>query len=362
MVPIARRNLLAEKFRLAIAIGGIASAVFLIVTVLSLFLGFRSAAGEFSEGFGADLWVVQRGMADLARSGSAVPLEVKEDIASEPGVAAVVASQGRLMRYGSNDGEDTGFFISFESGLATEAAMEALGFDGPPPAGEIIAHDSVASRGETVTLAGRELEVVDTYSGGLPLGSISFINYETASDLFGIPGYTSYLAVFLSDPGAAEAVAGAVGEHGGRLDALTGEQLAEFTGQEVDSFIPIITVLLVIALAVGAAVVSLIIYTATVERARDYAVLKALGASNERLFTVVLSQSFIVGTAGFVLGVPAAIVTGEAVREIVPEFLTSLDWRPVALVLVAVVIMSSIAAYLPTRRIVSIDPAAVFRA
>ncbi len=54
-----------------------------------------------------------------------------------------------------------------------------------------------------------------------------------------------------------------------------------------------------IAFPVGAAVVSLIIHTATFEKSCDYAVLKALGASNRRLYLVVLSQSFAVGAAGF---------------------------------------------------------------
>jgi len=53
MVPVARRNLLAEKFRLAIAVGGVAFAVFLIVIVLSLYQGFRSNAGEFARDFPA---------------------------------------------------------------------------------------------------------------------------------------------------------------------------------------------------------------------------------------------------------------------------------------------------------------------
>jgi hypothetical protein len=64
MVPIARRNLLAEKLRLAIAIGGVAFAVFLIVTIQSLYYGFRSGAGDFARQFPASLWVVQPGIGD----------------------------------------------------------------------------------------------------------------------------------------------------------------------------------------------------------------------------------------------------------------------------------------------------------
>ena len=46
----------------------------------------------------------------------------------------------------------------------------------------------------------------------------------------------------------------------------------------------------------------------------------------------------------------------------VTEFLTQVDWRPLTLVLGAVGLMSFIVAYIPTRRIAQIEPAAVFRA
>ena len=98
MVPIARRNLLAEKLRLAIAVGGVGFAVFLIVTIQSLYQGFRSSAGEFVQQFPADLWVAQRGMADLANSTSHVPLDVQPQIAGLPGVRAAVNAQGRFLR------------------------------------------------------------------------------------------------------------------------------------------------------------------------------------------------------------------------------------------------------------------------
>ncbi len=42
MVPIARRNLLVEKTRFAVAVAGVAFAVFLIVLIQSLFMGFSN--------------------------------------------------------------------------------------------------------------------------------------------------------------------------------------------------------------------------------------------------------------------------------------------------------------------------------
>ncbi|HEU4759316.1 MAG TPA: FtsX-like permease family protein [Dehalococcoidia bacterium] len=362
MVPIARRNLLAEKLRLAIAVGGVAFAVFLIVTIQSLYQGMRSAAGEFAHEFPADLWVAQQGIADLAHSSSQVPVSVQPEIAALPGVRAAVNAEGRFLRVEIGGRDERAFFMAFQEGPAATAAMRALGYAGPPGPDEVIAHDSIASRGDTLSVAGRDFRVIGTYGGGTPFGSYSFMSYADASGLFAVPGYTSYVVVFLADPGRAGEVADAIRAAHPELDVLTGAQISAYVGKEVDSFIPIITVLLVIAFLVGAAVVSLIVYTATIERARDYAVLKALGASNGRLYLIVLSQSFIVGVAGFVLGVPLAVVVASFVQRLVPEFLTQVNWRPLVVVLGAVALMCFVAAYVPTRRIAQIDPAAVFRA
>ncbi len=48
MVPLARRNLLAEKGRLAMSVGGVAFAVLLILIVVSLYRGW-SDVGRFPQ-------------------------------------------------------------------------------------------------------------------------------------------------------------------------------------------------------------------------------------------------------------------------------------------------------------------------
>ncbi|MCH7618082.1 MAG: ABC transporter permease, partial [Chloroflexi bacterium] len=65
MLLIARKNLFAEKTRLAISIGGIALSVFLIGILLSLFRGWSERVGSFVEEVPADLWVASEGTTDF---------------------------------------------------------------------------------------------------------------------------------------------------------------------------------------------------------------------------------------------------------------------------------------------------------
>ena len=121
-------------------------------------------------------------------------------------------------------------------------------------------------------------------------------------------------------------------------------------------------VLIGVAFVVGLAVVALTIYTSTVERVRDYGVLKAVGASPRQLFAVVLWQSVIVSLVGFGAGALIAVAAGTLIQDAVPEFATVYRLQDVLVVLGAAFLMSALAAIVPIRRVASVDPAVVFRA
>jgi len=73
MLLVARKNLFAEKTRLAISIGGIALSVFLIGILLSLFRGWSERVGSFVEDVPADLWVASEGTTDFTAAASILP-------------------------------------------------------------------------------------------------------------------------------------------------------------------------------------------------------------------------------------------------------------------------------------------------
>ena len=60
MVPVARRNLMAEKGRLAISVAGVAFAVLLTLLVLSLYRGW-SNIGKLITKLPGDVWIVAGG-------------------------------------------------------------------------------------------------------------------------------------------------------------------------------------------------------------------------------------------------------------------------------------------------------------
>jgi putative ABC transport system permease protein len=108
-------------------------------------------------------------------------------------------------------------------------------------------------------------------------------------------------------------------------------------------------------------VVGLVIYTATVERQREYGVLKAIGARNGVLYRVVVVQALIASVAGAVLGVALAVAAGRLITALRPQFLVAYDVNAVGRVLLAGLVMAVLAALAPVRVIAGLAPADVFR-
>jgi putative ABC transport system permease protein len=116
-----------------------------------------------------------------------------------------------------------------------------------------------------------------------------------------------------------------------------------------------------IALIVGTVVAGQTFYLFTVENLKQFAALKAIGVTNWRLTGMVLLQAFTAGLMGFGLGTGMAAVFFEiTLRQIATRGLI-LMWQNVALTGGCILLVVIIASLLSIRRVVVLEPAAVFR-
>ncbi|MDP2954261.1 MAG: ABC transporter permease, partial [Chloroflexota bacterium] len=311
MVPVARKNLLAEKTRFFVAVGGVAFAVFLIIVIQGVYMEARRSFTALIDDIPAELWVVQEGAFDLFHSRSTIPEDVEAPVSQVPGVRSVHKVLARQMSFETGSGEARSFFMAIHPGQG--AATDSLpGFDSLPGPGQMVLSDRIAREkgvgvGDRLTIGGRDLLVVATSGEKMGIRGNSMLSYEDAQAIFGEGDRASYLIVSLDDPSQAEAMAQAIEARVPGIEAFTREQFAASSLEEMSSFEPIIAVIMVIGFVVGATVISLTIYTATVEKAREFGVMKALGASSLQLYRIVVSQSFVVGLLGFATGVPLAV-------------------------------------------------------
>ncbi len=366
MVPVARRNLLAEKTRFAISISGVAFAVLLILIVLSLYRGW-SRTGEVFEQLPGQLWVVQEGTSDPFHSVSLLEPDKLQEVRETDGVLAIVPVLSRQMNFspGGNEQSVRLMALDFPPGVDAAAGIEEafLPADGEIIIEKVLSRKTGLGTGDTVEINGVPLTVARVRPpGGDVLSQFAFVSFEDARRIFGVADVVNYGMVIVAEGADVGGVAQSIEATDGGLQVYTSDEFVESVRKEIDeSFIPIILILVFIGFVVGAAVVGLTIYTATIERSRDFGVMKATGASSRFLYRIVLSQAAMLTISGFIVGVAGAVLTADLAARAVPEFATDFQTRDIAGVLVAAVAMGAVASVVPVRRITSIDPASVFK-
>ena len=369
MWGLARRNLAKERIRLAVSVGGVAFAVLLIVLIRGLFVAYETKVEDFYGRTGADLWVVQAGTADLIHGMSLLPDALADPLAEVEGVAGVWPYVSR--QYGFDlAGEDTLVnLVGFDPDEPVAGPVELVRGSAEVGADGIVIDEVFANRhalalGDRLVLGGRSLEIAGIGRGGdMVMYQYAFADTAVVRDIIDAPETNMALLVAL-EPGAdPQVVAADIAAASPQVMVKTAEEVvAEARAVINDGFLPVIAVLLVIGFLVGVAVVGLTIYSAVLERRREYGMLKALGARGGQVVAVVSLQALLAAAGGYVAGLGLAWLAVQATTRWVPAFVTTIRPGDLAWVAAATVGMALLAALLPLVRIARIDPAEVFRA
>jgi putative ABC transport system permease protein len=129
-----------------------------------------------------------------------------------------------------------------------------------------------------------------------------------------------------------------------------------------DIVTPVFGALVVLGALIGIAVIGLTIFTSTIEKAKEYGILKAIGFTNGKLYAIVLEQALIAAIFGYAVGAVLALALNPLLTSAVPQFITQIRPIDTAWIFAVTIVMAVIATYIPMRRLNKIDPAEVFKA
>jgi putative ABC transport system permease protein len=378
MLLLARKNLFSERIRLIISVGGVALSVFLIGVLLSLYRGWDEKVGGFVEDSEVDVWVGSEGTNDFLAAASLLPLENAGEIGEQPEIdewSAIVVRPMQGLAVKIDDGEETSeqemdiHFIGYDPATNMSGPIKIEEGAEEPGEGEVIIDQAIKDRygigvGDEVEAAGRRLKVVGIASGSDFVASQSvFVNLAEAQDLLRMEEAATFIGIRVADGTDPQEVADEIPLKAAGVIAFTSDEFAERTRERIlGNVLPILTMVLGLAFIVGLAVSGLTIYTATVEKAREYGILKAVGFKNSYLYRLVFEQALATGAIGFAIGAALTLLFSPIAGAQVPQFVTLVRWQDMVFVLLATVIMSLIAGYVPVRRLASIDPTSVFKA
>lgn len=365
-ISIARKNLFHEKTRFFISVGGIAFAVMLILILLGLYRGWNEKTSEYASKSQADIWVVQNGVKDMSHSVSLLPNDYRGQIAAVEGVQSVDMVLGRRVIFKLDGEEITTTIIGFSTESGVGGPYSLIDGEAKPKEGEIIIDKVLAENhnlkvGDNISFLENNYKIAGISESGA-FFQFSFISFEEARKLFEMNDLFNYALVSVAENANQNQVIEDIESKISNVDAQTKKEFAENSKKEItEIFLPIIFVLVFICFIVGLMVISLTIYTATVEKSREYGVIKAIGAGNWQLYKTIFEQSVITGIFGYIAGTGLTYGISSLAEKLEPMFVTYVVWQDLALVLGIVVVMVITAAYVPIRRVVRIDPAVVFK-
>jgi len=370
MLIVARKNLFSERVRLLISVGGIALAVLLITFLLALFRGWSEKIGGFVEEVDADVWIAREGTTDFLVAASILPLEGVEERFSQIDSIETWSPLIAVPLGATSDGSDMDVqMIGFDPSTEMGGPVKVTEGESVPGPGEVIIDNALNRRygldiGDTINAAGTDWTVVGRSDGGdFVAAQAIFVTLDQAQEALTMDGLATFILVKMKDPDRAAGFARTVEANQPGAIGFTSEDFATATRDRIlGNVIPILTVILILAFIVGLAVSGLTIYTATVEKAREYGILKAVGFTNGYLYRVVFEQSLVIGMLGFLLGAGLTVAVGPFIQNYVPQFVVFVRWQDILLVAGVTLLMALLAAYVPVRRLAAIDPVAVFKA
>lgn len=366
-VPLARRQLLREPLKLALALLGVAVSVALVGLLFGLREGIGRQVTTYPDNAGADIYVASGGTRNfLSASSSSLPVSLGRRLHRMAGVEEVEPITAWFDVVPLHGMKIVTQHIGFEPGRLG-GPWEML--DGRPPSrprevaiDRVMADQHGLDLGHRLELAGRSLRIVGlTDQTASWMAPLVFTTRESAAAGRRRRGAGTFFLVRTGSVAPAVLVRRLANAFP-RLTVLTRQRIAANDRTLMaSSFDSTLLVMVLTALGVGAVVIGITVYGFVSERRREFGTLKAMGARNRRLYLLVSRQALVIALVGLGAGILLQRVTGDAVEALSPKFLFVYLPSHLMLMTVAAFAMALIGAVAPVRVLARLDPVEVFR-
>lgn len=334
----------ARQFLIAVVGAGLIFAMTLLLSGLAA--GFGVEVDQTVTGMGSQAWVVPQGSSGRISSLAPMPADTELAVENEPGVqradplvvvpqaASVHRSLRSIVLVGSNAGALG--LPPLVSGRAVRAKGEA-----------VVDARLGLGLGQRFAVSGNALTVVGTVSGRTLLGGIPDA-YVSLGEAQAIVFEGRPLVSAIITTGVPRVLPSGLTE-------MSNAQIESRSLAQMASAVSSIDNSRAFSWVIAAVIVAALVYVTALERTRDFAVMKALGASSRSLFLGLAVQAVLVALAAAAIG------------AVLANFMTGIFDQPVdipssafVVLPVSALVVGLLASLVALRRAVSVDPATAF--
>ena len=392
MISLAGRDILHSWSKFVLTGVGLGLLIGVTLTMAGVYRGMVDDAKALLNNSGADLWVVQQDTQGPYAESSSIHDDVYRSLLSLPGVARAANVTYLTMQVRLNNTDVRAMVVGFEPGQPGEPGYLVAGRHITRNHYEAVADlktgfklgDAIQIRRHVYRVVGLTQRMVS--SGGDPMVFIPLKDAQEAQFLKdndailnerartaanpslnrpGVPGLLEAIQASQNANRNVNAVLVQVSP-GSRPDTVANEvrrwkHLQAFTRLQMEDILVAkliatsarqIAMFLVILAVVSAAIVAFIIYTMTLGKIREIAVLKLIGTRNRTIAGMILQQALGLGLIGFLVGKISATVWAP----FFPKYVL-LESGDAVRGFVVVMVICALASTLAIRAALRVDPA-----
>lgn len=363
-VPLARRSLFQDRRRAVLAAGGVAAALLLVLLLDGIFAGAMRQVTAYLRSSPADVIVSQRGVRTMHMSVSALPPETVGAAERVDGVAWAEGIRFTSSTITSANGRELSYIIGYDP--AGRGGPRHIVRGRTPRSGEAVVERVAADRlgigvGGRVQVLGQWFRVSGLFRGGTSM--INTTTFVTTSDYARLRGpAVAYVLVGAKSGVSAATLAQRVGR---ALPSTTVQTRRGFTHEEAavvkDMSADVLQIMTIIGFLIALAVIALTLFTLTLSKLREHAIVKALGSANRGVGLVVFRQAVWSVATALVLATILAVVLGRVVGRVDPALQVTVEPMSVAKAGIGALVVGALGSIVPLRRVFKIDPASAFR-
>jgi putative ABC transport system permease protein len=364
--------LLHDRSTTAGAVLGVVAIVFLVGQQLAVMFGLFTLMSALVDNSGADLWILSQNSNNTSTA-SDLPTRYVDRLAGlgdVEWVQPVIYGVGQF-KLSNGSAQSVSIVGVTRPALAGGPWQMAGGrndvlleYDGVTVDKLDLADLGNPKVGQVVEVNGHRIRIAGYTEGSRAFGpAVVFVNSTKAREITGIPADRCTNILIKLKPGVDVRRARAeISELLPKTTVLTASELAwnirvyNFTNTGIGSSFGFSTL---IGILVGVVIITLTMYTNVLNRQRDFAILRALGARQRDVFAIILFQALTIGCIGlligfFLLGGFLFGVKGSRLPANLPL------WLPPAHALLTF-LLCFLGSALALRRALKIEPASAFR-
>jgi putative ABC transport system permease protein len=393
VISLAGRDILHSRGKFVLTGIGLGLLIGVTLTFAGVYRGMVDDAKVLLNNSGADLWIVQKDTQGPYVESSSLRDDVYRDVLGLPGVARAANVTYQTLQVRGSAGDVRAMVVGFEPGQPGEPTHLVAGRRTARSHYEALADVRTGFRlGERIRIRRHVYTVVGltrrtVSSGGDPMVFIAIKDAQQAQflkdndaivsereriagnpafDRPGVPGLLEAVTALQTSSHQVNAVLVRMAE-GRSADVLAQtvrrwKHLQAYSRAEMEELLVAkliataarqIGMFLVILAVVSAAIVAFIIYTMTLGKLREIAVLKLIGTHDRTIASMILQQALGLGVIGFIVGKLAA----SAWAPLFPKYVL-LESGDAAAGFVMVMAVCALASTLAIRAALNVDPAA----